>query len=281
MPELPEVEYIARNLRDSLPSLLGRLIQEVHQVWNGVYSAGFGSDSLLELEGYRFTSINRYGKYLILGLKSPDAQAGNGRFLVIHLRMTGRLFLVPLDQAFDLHTRLTLLLDNDVALRFDDPRKFGRVWLVDDAAEVLAGLGPDALTVGYEEFSSCFVAYRRQLKPLLLDQSFLAGIGNIYADESLFRARLHPLTISSNLTPVEVRRLFDSIKSVLDEAVAAQGANIDGVFKAGDFIVSVYGKDGCQCPVCGTRIIKIRVGQRGTHLCPLCQKLPEKGTDAN
>jgi len=281
VPELPEVEYIARNLRDSFPSLLGRLIQKVHQVWNGVYSAGSGSDSLLELEGCRFTSVNRHGKYLILGLKSTDDQASDERFLVIHLRMTGRLFLVPLDQAFDLHTRLTLLLDNDVALRFDDPRKFGRVWLVDDVAGFFAGLGPDALTICYEEFASRLAAFRRQLKPLLLDQSFLAGIGNIYADESLFRAQLHPLTISSNLTPIEVRRLFDSIKSVLDEAVAAKGANIDGVFKAGNFIVSVYGRNGHQCPACGTMIIKIRVGQRGTHLCPLCQKLPEKRTDAN
>lgn len=281
MPELPEVEYIARNLRDSLPSLLGRLIQKVHLVWNGVYSTGSDSDSLLKLEGYRFTSVNRHGKYLVLGMKPPNDQANVERFLVIHLRMTGRLFLVPLDQAFDLHTRLTLFLDNNVALRFDDPRKFGRVWLVDDVAGFFAGLGPDALAIGFEEFASRLAAFRRQLKPLLLDQSFLAGIGNIYADESLFRARLHPLAISSDLTPIEVRRLFDSIKSVLDEAVAANGANIDGVFKAGDFIVSVYGRNGHQCHVCGTRIIKIRVGQRGTHLCSHCQKLPEKRTDAN
>lgn len=276
MPELPEVENIVRDLRDGLPSLLGRLIQEVHQVWNGVVSSGFERDSLLELEGHRFASIARHGKYLILGLKSSADQANADRFLVIHLRMTGRLFLVPSDQAFEKYTRLTLLLDNDLALRFDDPRKFGRVWLVDDPAKVIAGLGPDALSVGYEEFASRFAACRRQLKPLLLDQSFLAGIGNIYADESLFRARLHPLTISSNLAPVKVKRLFGSIKAVLDEAVAARGANIDGVFSAGEFIISVYGRDGCQCPACGTKIIKIRVGQRGTHLCPLCQKLPEK-----
>ena len=276
MPELPEVENIARNLRDGHPSLLGRLIQKVHQVWDGVLSADFGRDSLFELQGCRFTSINRHGKFLILGLKTPVGQSDAALFLVIHLRMTGRLFLVPHCQAFDRHTRLTLLLDDDVALRFDDSRKFGRVWLVDDPAEVIAGLGPDALSAEYEEFASRFAAYRRQLKPLLLDQSFLAGIGNIYADESLFRARLHPLTISSNLAPVDVKRLFNGIKSVLDEAVAAKGANVDGVFNAGDFIVSVYGRDGRQCPACGTRIIKIRVGQRGTHLCPLCQKLSEK-----
>jgi len=243
----------------------------VHQVWNGVVATGFGRDSLFELEGHRFVSIARHGKYLILGLKSSDDQVGAKCYLVIHLRMTGRLFLVPVDQAFEKHTRLTLLLDDDLALRFDDPRKFGRVWLVDDPSEVIAGLGPDALSVVYEEFVSRFAASRRQLKPLLLDQTFLAGIGNIYADESLFRARLHPLTRSGNLAPDEVKRLFDSIKAVLEEAVAANGANIDGVFKAGEFITSVYGRDGSPCPACGTKIIKIRVGQRGTHLCPHCQ----------
>jgi formamidopyrimidine-DNA glycosylase len=245
----------------------------VHQVWKGVFSKVSSRDSLLELEGYQFASVTRHGKFLILGLKSPNEQANAECFLVVHLRMTGRLFLVPHEQAFDRYTRLALLLDNNVALRFDDPRKFGRVWLVDDPAAVISGLGPDALSVGSEEFASRLAAYRRQLKPLLLDQSFLAGIGNIYADESLFRARLHPLTISSHLEPAEVKRLFISIKAVLDEAVAANGANIDGVFKAGKFLISVYGRDGCQCFVCGTKIIKIRVGQRGTHLCPLCQKL--------
>lgn len=273
MPELPEVENIARSLRDGIPSLQGLCIRAVHQVWDGVFSKGYGKNSLFELEGYRFISVNRHGKFLILGLQSSKAQANADLFLIIHLRMTGRLFLVPHEQAFDRHTRLTLLLDKYIALRFDDPRKFGRVWLVDDPAEVISGLGPDALTVGYEEFVSRLAAYRRQLKPLLLDQSFLAGIGNIYADESLFRARLHPLKISSQLEPAEVKRLFASIKGVLDEAVAANGANIDGVFKAGKFLISVYGRDGNPCRVCGAKIIKIRVGQRGTHICPLCQEL--------
>jgi formamidopyrimidine-DNA glycosylase len=192
---------------------------------------------------------------------------------VIHLRMTGRLYLVPQAEAIERHTRLALTLDNGCAVRFDDPRKFGRVWLIDAAASITARLGPDALTVGLEEFVARLACHRRQIKPLLLDQSVVAGIGNIYADESLHRAGIHPSVNSADLTPEQVRRLHAAVIAVLDEAVAAQGANIDGVFKAGSFVVSVYGREGRPCPVCGTPVSKIRVAQRGTHFCVRCQQL--------
>jgi formamidopyrimidine-DNA glycosylase len=187
--------------------------------------------------------------------------------------MTGRLFLVPECDVIDRHTRLALILDHGCALRFDDPRKFGRVWLVDDPETVTRDMGPDALTVGVNEFTARLVGYRRQLKPLLLDQSFVSGIGNIYADESLFRAGLHPLMNSADFLPEETRRLHAAITSVLGEAVAAGGANIDGVFKAGSFVVHVYGREGAPCRICGTAISKIRVGQRGTHFCAHCQTI--------
>jgi formamidopyrimidine-DNA glycosylase len=165
------------------------------------------------------------------------------------------------------------MLDNGCAVRFDDPRKFGRVWLTVDAASVTGALGPDALDVSLQDFAARLAAHRRQIKPLLLDQSFVAGIGNIYADECLYRAGIHPCTISAVLSPDRVQRLHAAVVSVLGEAVAAQGANIDGVFKAGSFIVSVYGRDGQACRTCGTPVSKIRVGQRGTHFCPHCQQL--------
>jgi formamidopyrimidine-DNA glycosylase len=187
--------------------------------------------------------------------------------------MTGRLCLVPQEEAVERHTRLALMLDNGRALRFDDPRKFGRVWLSDDADAVTGSLGPDALDVPLQDFAARLAARRRQVKPLLLDQSFVAGIGNIYADESLHRAGIHPCTVTSELSPDRVRRLHAAVISVLGEAVAAQGANIDGVFKAGSFVVSVYGRDGQACRTCGTSVAKIRVGQRGTHFCPHCQRL--------
>jgi formamidopyrimidine-DNA glycosylase len=206
-----------------------------------------------------------------VGVETPQ---GHSRCLVIHLRMTGRLFLVPEGVAVERHTRLALTLDNGCALRFDDPRKFGRVWLTDDAASVTAKLGPDALDIGREAFAARLAGHRRQIKPLLLDQSVVAGIGNIYADESLHRAGIHPCANSADLTPEKLRRLHAAVISVLGEAVAAQGANIDGVFKAGRFIVSVYGREGQPCPVCGTPVRKIRVAQRGTHFCDRCQPQP-------
>ena len=169
------------------------------------------------------------------------------------------------------YTRFTLMLDHNLALRFDDPRAFGRVWLVDDPSEVTRKLGPDALLIQREDFLARLHRLRRQLKPLLLDQSFVAGVGNIYADETLFRAQLHPARISAGLSSEEAERVYRALHGVLAQAVEAKGANIDGVFEAGSFPVAVYGRGGKPCSVCGTLIVKERLGQRGTHFCPVCQ----------
>lgn len=270
MPELPEVESVVRTLRDGTPSVVGARISSVELVWPGVFSQHPSGTAPGELEGCRFVAIGRQGKYLVFQM---SCDGGQSRFLIVHLRMTGRLFLVPASAAIERHTRLALMLDGGLALRFDDPRKFGRVWLTDDPDTVTGGMGPDALSVDRELFAGRLAGYRRQLKPLLLDQSFVAGIGNIYADESLHRAGLHPLRNCSGLLPAEVSRLHAAVISVLNEAVAAGGANIDGVFKAGSFVVTVYGREGSPCRTCGTPISKIRVGQRGTHFCPRCQAL--------
>ena len=270
MPELPEVESVARSLRNNKPSLSGRQIHSVDVRWSGVISDGYNDISSETLAGYRFGTISRHGKYLLFGLEDPQRQSIS---LVIHLRMTGRLYLVSEGEAVERHTRLALHLDKGLALRFDDPRKFGRVWLVDRLGEVTDRLGPDALTISFEQFAQRLAQRSRQLKPLLLDQSVLAGIGNIYVDEILFTAGLHPATISSSLTQQKLQRLHETVLAVLHEAVEAQGANIDGVFKAGSFVVSVYGRQGESCRTCGSVIIKFRVAQRGTHLCPGCQIL--------
>jgi formamidopyrimidine-DNA glycosylase len=270
MPELPEVESVVRILRDGVPALCGLRVVTVNVVWNGVFSdCCYGIDNAV-LKGSRFISLERKGKYLLFRLESPLKRLF---YLIVHLRMTGRLFLVRQDATVEKHTRLALMLEHDLALRFDDPRKFGRVWLVDDPEVVIGQLGPDALLLKFEEFSARLIKCHRQLKPLLLDQSFVAGIGNIYADEILFRAGLHPCTIASGLTDGDIIRLHAAISSVLTEAVSAGGANIDGVFKAGRFVVSVYGREGAPCRVCGTMILKLRVGQRGTHICPQCQQV--------
>lgn len=276
MPELPEVESIVRELLEARPPLVGRRIERVQVVREGAL-AGVSSDALRrQLTGAGFTSVGRHGKYLLFGLQRGGPFREPHRFLIIHLRMTGRLWLVPEACAVERHTGLSLILDQGLALRFDDPRKFGRVWLVEDPGQVIGNLGPDALTVGFPEFRGRIAGSRRQLKPLLLDQSFVAGIGNIYADESLYRAGLNPLCNSGDLAEADLERLHAAIVSVLEEAVAARGANIDGVFKAGEFRVAVYGREGEPCPACGTTIVKTRVGQRGTHFCPACQFLQDK-----
>ena len=270
MPELPEVESVLRTLRDGVPSLAGHTIDRACVLWDGLLSTISSDRFRADLEGLTFSDISRHGKYLVFRLLAPGI-SGRESFLIVHLRMTGRLYLVPGKQAIERHTRMSLLLDDDLALRFDDPRKFGRVWLTADPDQILAGLGPDALTVTRDVFKSRISATRRQVKPLLLDQSFLAGVGNIYADESLFKAGIHPLTPVSFLSDADIERLHGAVIAVLSEAVAANGANIDGVFKEGGFIVSVYGRAGKPCPRCGSTIVKIRVSQRGTHLCPVCQ----------
>jgi formamidopyrimidine-DNA glycosylase len=271
MPELPEVESTLRTMCDARPSLIGRKIGQVHVAWVGVISGCSADIFQQQLQGAVVTTAGRHGKYLVFGLEGGGQLQGKRFHLVIHLRMTGNLSLVQSSTVFERHTRLLVELDENLALRFDDPRKFGRVWLVDDPEEITKNLGPDALRVGFAAFASRYAAYRRQLKPLLLDQAFVSGVGNIYADESLYRAGLHPLTNSAALSTPYIRRLHAAVVSVLQDAVDVNGANIDGVFKAGGFRVSVYGREGLPCYSCGNTIVKIRVGQRGTHFCPYCQ----------
>lgn len=268
MPELPEVESVLQCLATGSSSLIGRQVQAVNIFRDSVVA---GDQALLieTLVGTVCSSIFRHGKYLFFGFL--PSHAAKRRWMALHLRMTGRLFLVPDHDARVRHTRLALMLDQGVALRFDDPRAFGRVWLVNDPVEVTSGLGPDALLVRRDMFLKRLDRFKRQLKPLLLDQSFVAGIGNIYADEILFRAGLHPKRLSDSLTADERGTLFSTLQSVLHQAVDCKGANIDGVFEAGSFPVMVYGRGGLPCSVCGSVLLKERLGQRGTHYCPVCQ----------
>jgi formamidopyrimidine-DNA glycosylase len=164
-----------------------------------------------------------------------------------------------------------------MTLVFSDPRKFGRIWLVDDPSVIFQTLGPEPLSGEFTPtwLDTALCAQRRQLKPLLLDQSFLAGLGNIYTDEALHMARLHPLTPSNSITAEEAEILWMAIRQVLEEGIRRNGASIDWVYRGGDFQnhFRVYGRQGKPCPVCGTIIERIVVGQRGTHFCPKCQIL--------
>lgn len=270
MPELPEVESVLRSLRDLEPALPGSVARSVEILRPGVVD-GSARQFAETLTGAVFHEILRHGKYLFFRF-TPHC-ATSSRWMALHLRMTGRLFLVPADQAIQRHTRFYLLLNNELALRFDDPRAFGRVWLVDSPEEVTGRLGPDALAIGHDAFLRRLMRHNRQLKMLLLDQSCVAGIGNIYADETLFRAGLHPLRTTGSLSRDEQERLFTAMHGVLTQAVQAKGANIDGVFEAGSFPVAVYNRNGQPCITCGTALRKERIAGRGTCYCPDCQPL--------
>lgn len=275
MPELPEVETIRENLRTGRsgnPSILGKTIHKARVLWSRTLATPSLEKFQALIPGQTIVEIQRRGKYLVFQL-SRD-------FLLIHLRMSGDLLVEPARAPLHKHHRLTLtLLDASKKLRlaFNDPRKFGRVWLVSDPDEVLAPLGPEPLG---SEFTAQYlyqnlIARRRQLKPLLMDQTFLAGLGNIYTDEALHLAGLHPLTRSNTITEAGTKRLWEAIRHVLLEGMRYNGASIDWVFRGGDFQnhFRVYDRKGKNCYTCGSPIQRIVVGQRGTYLCPQCQVL--------
>jgi len=272
MPELPEVESIARRLRegvDQCPSLLGIRISTATLHWQRCLVTPNRDQFLSRIQQQEIVKIYRRGKFLAFEL-SEDT-------LLFHLRMSGDL-LVQADRNTAMrHVRLTLELDNGFALLFLDPRKFGRIWLVHQPEELFADLGPEPfdpnLTV--TQFHSLLHKVKRQLKPLLMDQSFLAGLGNIYTDEALHRAGLHPLVISNQLTIDQATALLTSIREVLSEGIQRNGASIDWVYRGGDFqnYFAVYQRTGEPCYRCGTPIERIRVSQRSTHFCPKCQPL--------
>ncbi|MEI2827843.1 MAG: DNA-formamidopyrimidine glycosylase family protein [Dermatophilaceae bacterium] len=171
--------------------------------------------------------------------------------MLLHLKMSGRLDVVPAEQAITPHARVVWLMEDGMALRFEDARKFGRVWLTDDPAKIIGKLGPDAIAVTRDEFASRLRRKKGALKPILLDQSFIAGVGNIYADESLWRARLHPRRAAHTLGDEDTTRLHDAIQKVLQEGLAANGASFDWVYPAATFrkIFRCMGKQTSPAPI--------------------------------
>lgn len=265
MPELPEVETIARTLR---PALIGKTILSADLRWPRTLAAPSPTAFKKRLKGQRIESISRRAKFL-------DLQLSNWH-LIIHLRMSGDLLVVLGGYQPAKHDRLVAQLSDDTSLIFCDPRKFGRVWLVDNPALIFQDLGPEPLSEAFnpEWLYPALHRRRRQLKPLLLDQTFLAGLGNIYVDEALHLAKLHPLSQSDSVTKKQSTGLWQAIREVLEEGIRRNGASIDWVYRGGDFQnhFRVYGRTGEFCPVCGTTIERLTIGQRGTHICPKCQK---------
>lgn len=266
MPELPEVETIARSLR---PALEGITLTAARVLWPRTIAEPSAGDFEALIPGQRVEQVTRRAKYLWLRLSG-------GKHLFVHLRMSGDLLLQDANYTPAKHDRLIFALSDGRWLVFTDTRKFGRVWLVSDLQRVIGKLGPEPLSPSFtaEKLYVNLSAARRQLKPLLLDQAFVAGLGNIYTDEALHRAGLHPLRSAATVSTDEARRLHQAIQSVLASGIEQNGASIDWVYRGGNFQnhFSVYGRKGQPCPVCGAIIQKIVVGQRGTHFCPRCQK---------
>jgi len=270
MPELPEVETVARGLR---ASLLGRIITGVTVCWPRTVACPPPDEFREAVAGRRVTLVGRRGKYIILGLDRG--------YLLIHLKMSGRLYVVPAGQIPDQHEHTIFDLDDGRQLRFRDVRKFGRVYLVDEVEQVTGDLGPEPLADDFTlaEFRRRLARRSGRLKSLLLNQAFLAGLGNIYADEALFQAGLHPLRKAGSLTAVEQERLYEAIRSVLRQAIANRGTTlddggyIDARGEAGQYQeqISVYGRTGEPCLRCGVPIERLVVGGRSSHFCPSCQ----------
>lgn len=271
MPELPEVETIVRSLR---PELLGRRVAGGRVLWHR--SAVPDAATLLpRLRGRRLVELGRRGKFIVARLEGPPARRGSATmWLLIHLRMSGRLEVCdPVPRGP--HVRIELRLDDGRLLRFEDARKFGRWIATPDPRPWLEPLGPEPLAAGFtwRALAVLLRSHRRQLKPLLLDQHVIAGLGNIYADEALFAARLHPLRHSDSLRAAEIRRLHRAIREVLRRAIRRSGTSIDWIYPGGRMQDSlrVYGRAGAPCVRCRTPIERLRVGQRSTHVCPRCQ----------
>ncbi|HEX9331501.1 MAG TPA: bifunctional DNA-formamidopyrimidine glycosylase/DNA-(apurinic or apyrimidinic site) lyase [Anaerolineales bacterium] len=275
MPELPEVETIARKLR---PHLLGKTIQDAELRWSRTLALPSPRKFKELIKRQEIEEVTRRAKFFILRLSDYS--------LLIHLRMSGDLFLKEGKIEPEKHDRLILRLssaqmttnDNGLSnLVFNDTRKFGRVWLTPNPEEVLGRLGPEPLSRSFtpQWLHTALHSKHRQLKPLLLDQTFLAGLGNIYTDESLHRAKLHPLAASDSITVQQAEALREAIRKVLKEGIRRNGASIDWVYRGGEFqnYFQVYDRAGKPCPVCGTNIERIIVGQRSTHFCPNCQML--------
>jgi formamidopyrimidine-DNA glycosylase len=273
MPELPEVETVARSLeagQGTGASILGRTVQRAKIAWPKTVATPSAAAFKKRIRGQQVNGVGRRGKFIRLDLDDYT--------LLVHLRMSGDLLFGRSKSPIGKYSRLQLYFDDGLQLSFDDARKFGRVWLVEDPAEVLGGLGPEPFNPALKprSFYKLLHPRKRQLKPLLMDQSFIAGLGNIYVDEALHTARLHPLASAHDLNAKQAADLLNAIRTVLKEGIRRNGASIDWVYRGGDFQnhFQVYQRTGEPCPRCGTPIERIVVGQRGTHLCPKCQRAP-------
>ena len=268
MPELPEVETIARGLRSLVR---GKRIRDVGVHWPRTVDVR--SLPLASLRGQRITDVGRVGKYVAISME-------DGRTLTVHLRMTGSLLVEPARNEADRHERLTVRFDDGLAMKFIDPRKFGRVRLLEGDATKILGIGIDPLdrTLTESTFTALLAGRRTPIKAWLLDQRRLAGIGNIYACEALFYAGIRPKRPAGRLTASERIGLLKSLRKVLRRAIKLKGSSlndyVDAEGKEGGFQkqFAVYGRLGLPCKQCQSTVRRIQLAQRSTFYCSACQR---------
>lgn len=274
MPELPEVQTVVNDLNSALNGPV--TITGAKVFWPKMVDKLTPGEFDAKLKSLTIKHIWRRAKYIVLDLD-------NGRHLIVHLRMTGHLLLAPKDAPRDKHEHVALALDDGRELRFHDTRKFGRFYLVDDLKGFFANIGPEPFSDAFspEIMVKMLRGASRRLKPLLLDQSFLAGLGNIYVDEALWEAKLHPETKACDVTAAQAHKLYYAILKVLQSGLNNMGTTL-GTSASNYYSVSgrkgrnsdnlkVFRRKGEPCANCGTIIEKLVVGQRGTHICPKCQ----------
>ena len=269
MPELPEVETVVRSLRRTLTN---RVLLDISNEWPR-HLATHDLEIMRErISGSTIVEIDRRGKYIVFTLDSGDS-------MIIHLKMTGQLLIQPSSTPVPDHVHTVFVLSGSEELRFRDVRKFGRVYLTEDSNEILGKLGPEPLTEIFtpDLFYQMLVRRRRIIKPLLLDQEFIAGIGNIYADESLYKAKISPRRTSNSILRSESNQLHASIRTTLQRAIENGGATIndyrqpDGSEGEMQNSLRVYGREGEPCFRGDGVVERIVLGSRSTYFCPSCQ----------
>jgi formamidopyrimidine-DNA glycosylase len=268
VPELPEVETIKNELS---PHVTGRIIKGLEIFWDKMVRQPSVPEFRERVIGRKITDLFRRGKYLFFHLDS-------GEMLVMHMKMTGSLLINPPDEKY---ARAIFQLDDGVTIHFRDPRKFGKMWLASDESEVMSKLGPEPLDDDFTVSTLAEILHNRKapVKPVLLDQSIIAGIGNMYADESLYEAKIHPARPANSLTDEEIKRLYRAIRRVLRAAIKNGGASVRNYIRPDGNIGTAHDEfrvahgTGRNCPRCGTPIQRIVVRGRGTYLCPKCQVL--------
>jgi formamidopyrimidine-DNA glycosylase len=272
LPELPEVETTINELK---PGVAGKTIHSV-EVFTPNTIAGMPAEQFCrDLAGHQIVAIARRGKFLVFRLDK-------GKIWIVHLRMTGAMLLKKEADTPEKFVRVIIHLVGGTAVHFRDVRRFGRMWLVEDEKSVVGKLGVEPLSEEFtpDKLAAVLKSRETPLKTLLIDQKLIAGIGNMYADEALHQARIHPLKTADKLTAVECRRLCEAIQTVLTKGIKSKGASTDTFIRpdgnkgAAHLEFQVAHRKGEECPVCRETIERITVGQRGTFFCPACQKLP-------